>query len=162
MEIKNLLQAIYDSSLATSIRQVAVLFPAIETLHVIGITLVLGTIAVVDLRLMGYASHRRSAQQLIAELLPFTWGAFALAVTSGLLLFASKSIDYAENKVFWAKMVVLVLAGANMLVFHLGVHKRIAVWHEALPPPIGARVAGVTSLGLWVLVVFLGRWIGFV
>lgn len=162
MEIKNLLQAIYDSSLATSIRQVAVLFPAIETLHVIGITLVLGTIAVVDLRLIGYASHRRSAQRLIAELLPFTWAAFAMTVISGLLLFASRSIDYAENKVFWAKMAVLVLAGTNMLIFHFGIHKRIEDWHETLPPPMGARMAGFASLGLWVLVVFLGRWIAFV
>lgn len=162
MDIQKNLQAVYDSSLATSMRQVGVLFPTIETLHVIAITLVLGTIAVVDLRLMGYASHRRSAQRLIAELLPFTWGAFVLAVVTGLLLFAAKSIDYAQNNMFLAKMCVLVLAGANMAVFHFGIHRRIGAWHETFPPPVGARVAGFTSLVLWVVVVFLGRWIGFV
>lgn len=162
MDLQTILQAVYNSSLATSIREVGVLFPTIETLHVIAITLVLGTIAVVDLRLMGYASHRHSAQRLIAELLPFTWAAFALAVVTGLLLFAAKSIDYAQNSMFLTKMVVLVLAGANMAVFHFGIHRRIGDWHETLPPPAGARVAGFTSLSLWVAVVFLGRWIGFV
>jgi hypothetical protein len=162
VDIQNVLQAVYNSSLAGAIREVGVLFPTIETLHVIAVTLVLGTIAIVDLRLMGYASHRRSAQRLIVELLPFTWAAFALAVATGLLLFAAKSIDYAQNSMFLAKMVVLVLAGMNMAVFHFGIHRQIGAWHETLPPPMAARLAGGTSLALWVAVVFLGRWIGFV
>jgi hypothetical protein len=156
-----MLQEIYDSSLATSVREVGVLFPALESLHVIAITLVVGTIAVVDLRLLGVASHRRSADRLIRELLPFTWAAFVVAVITGSLMFASKSIDYAENTAFLWKLVVLALAGLNMAVFHLGEHRRIAQWDLATTPPTAARLAGLFSLILWTLVVVLGRWIGF-
>jgi hypothetical protein len=156
-----MLQEIYDSSLATSIREVSVLFPALESLHVIAVTLVVGTIAVVDFRLMGVASHRRSANRLIQELLPFTWGAFALAAVTGLLLFTSKSVDYAANPAFLAKLGVLFLAGLNMAIFHLGVHRRITSWDLAASPPRAARVAGLFSLILWTAVIVLGRWIGF-
>lgn len=156
-----MLQELYDSSLATAIREVSILFPALESLHVIAVTLVVGTIAVVDLRLLGLASHRRSANRLINELLPFTWGAFALAVITGSLLFTSKSVDYAANVAFLAKLVVLFLAGLNMVVFHLGVHRRIASWDLAPTPPLAARAAGLFSLMLWATVIVLGRWIGF-
>lgn len=156
-----MLQEIYDSSLATSIREVDVLFPALESLHVIAVTLVVGTIAVVDLRLLGIASHRRSASRLIHELLPFTWGAFAVALVTGSLMFTSKSIDYAANTAFLWKLVMLFLAGLNMTIFHLGAHRRIASWDSAPSPPSAARMAGLVSLILWTATIVLGRWIGF-
>lgn len=162
MDIAAIAQAIYDSSLAVSIRQVEILFPALESVHVIGIALVVGTIALVDLRLLGVASHRRSVDRLIREVTPFTWVAFAVAVTTGLLMFASKSIDYVQNSMFLYKMIVLLLAGLNMAVFHQGVYRRIGEWDAALPPPLAARIAGFASLTLWTVAIGLGRWIGFV
>ncbi len=161
MDLHSVLQSLYDTSLSTSIRQVGILFPAIESVHVIAITVVVGTIAIVDLRLIGYASHRRSANRLIHELLPFTWVAFAAAIISGSLMFASKAVDYAENGPFLWKMCTLVAAGINMGIFHLGIHRRIGEWDETFPVPFAARLAGFLSLVLWIAVVFLGRWIGF-
>ena len=58
-------------------------------------------------------------------------------------------------------MIVLLLAGINMAIFHLTAYRRIVEWNDALPPPLGVRIAGATSLALWIVVVFLGRWIGF-
>lgn len=156
-----MIQEIYDSSLATSIREMGVLFPALESLHVIAISLVVGTIAVVDLRLLGVAAHCRSVNRLIRELLPFTWGAFVVAVITGSLMFAAMSIDYVKNTAFLCKLGVLALAGLNMAVFHLGEHRRIAQWDLASTPPIADRAAGLLSLILWTLAVVLGRWIGF-
>jgi hypothetical protein len=162
VDIAAIAQVIYDSSLAVSIRQVEILFPALESLHVIGVALVVGTIALVDLRLLGVASHRRSVNRLIREVTPYTWVAFVVAVATGLLMFASKSIDYVQISVFFYKMIVLLLAGLNMAVFHLGVYRRIGEWDEALPPPLAARIAGFSSLTLWTAAIGLGRWIGFV
>jgi hypothetical protein len=155
------LQSLYDSPVGSGIRQSSVLFPWIESIHVLMATTVVGSIAIVDLRLIGYASHRKGAQQLILDLLPFTWAAFALAVISGSLLFTSNAPNYAANALYVSKMVVLLLAGINMAIFHLTAYRRIAHWNEALPPPAGVRLAGATSLSLWIVVVFLGRWIGF-
>ena len=155
------LQNLYDSAVGSGIRESSVLFPWIESIHVLMATTVVGSIAIVDLRLIGYASHRKGAQRLILDLLPFTWAAFALAVITGSLLFTSNAPNYAANVQYVSKMVVLLLAGINMAIFHLTAYRRIVQWDDALPPPAGVRLAGATSLSLWIVVVFLGRWIGF-
>jgi hypothetical protein len=155
------LQSLYDSAVGSGIRESGVLFPWIESIHVLMATTVVGSIAIVDLRLIGYASHRRGALQLILDLLPFTWAAFALAAITGSLLFPSNTLGYAANAPFVSKMVVLLLAGINMSIFHLTAYRRIGQWNDALPPPRGVRIAGATSLTLWIVIVFLGRWIGF-
>ncbi|WLG98081.1 DUF6644 family protein [Pseudomonas sp. FP198] len=162
MDLQALLQPLEASALAAQIRESASVFPALESVHVIGIALVFGTIAVVDLRLLGIASHRRSALRLIEELLPYTWVAFAACLITGLLMFVSNATTYAQNSVFWWKMGVLLLAGLNMGIFHLGAYRRIDEWDTTLPPPGPARLAGFSSLTLWVSVICLGRWIGFV
>ena len=156
-----LFQELTDSAIGAGIRESNVLFPWIESLHVLAATTVVGTIAIVDLRLIGYASHRKGARQLILDLLPFTWAAFALAVVSGLLLFTSNASGYAANTQFLSKMAVLLLAGINMAYFHLTAYRRIDQWDDALPTPKAVRIAGATSLVLWITIVFLGRWIGF-
>jgi len=161
MNLEALFQQIYDSSLAGTIRENTEAFPWIESLHVLAITIVFGTIMIVDLRLLGYQSHRRGARQLINELLPYTWVAFVAAVITGALLFTSNAVAYSHNSAFQWKMVAIVAAGINMGIFHLTAHRRIVDWDDALPTPMAARVAGLSSLALWTLVIFLGRWIGF-
>ncbi|BBP64583.1 MULTISPECIES: DUF6644 family protein [Pseudomonas] len=161
MDIQSALQALEATTVASWIRESGSAFPTLESVHVIGIALVFGTIAVVDLRLLGIAAHRRSALRLIQELLPFTWVAFATCVITGLLMFASNASTYAQNPIFWWKMGLLLLAGINMGIFHLGVFRRIEEWDATLPPPGQARVAGFSSMVLWAGVVCLGRWIAF-
>jgi hypothetical protein len=161
MTVAAILQNVYDSGLGSAIRESGILFPTLESIHVLMLTTVLGTIAIVDLRLIGYASHRKGVRQLIIDLLPFTWVAFALAAVTGSLLFTSNATGYAANVPFLAKMVVLVFAGINMAVFHLSAYRRIDQWNDDMPPPRGARIAGASSMVLWIVIVFLGRWIGF-
>ena len=156
-----LFQELTDSAIGAGIRENNALFPWIESLHVLAATTVVGTIAIVDLRLIGYASHRKGARQLILDLLPFTWAAFGLAVVTGSLLFTSNASGYAANTQFLSKMAVLLLAGINMAYFHLTAYRRIDQWDDALPTPKAVRIAGATSLVLWITIVFLGRWIGF-
>jgi hypothetical protein len=157
----DLLTSLYNSPIGTSIREGSTAFAWIESTHVLMIVTVLGTIAIVDLRLVGYAAHRRGARQLIREMLPITWVAFVLAVVTGGLLFTSNAMNYAHSNPFRLKMILLLLAGINMAVFHLTAYRKIADWDDALPPPAAARIAGLTSLCLWIIVVFVARWIGF-
>lgn len=161
MSLETTLQQIYDLPISASIRENVNAFPLIESLHVLAITLVFGTILIVDLRLVGVAAHRRSADRLIRELLPYTWVAFALAVISGVLMFVSNAPAYAANLEFQLKLVAIALAGVNMAIFHSTAHRRIADWDTDLPPPAAARVSGFLSLALWTVVIVLGRWIGF-
>lgn len=137
------------------------LFPAIETVHVLSLTIVVGTIAMVDMRLLGVASRDSAVSRLAREVLPWTWIAFVMAAVSGALLFMSKAETYYNNLQFRFKFLFMLFAFLNMLVFHFGVFRRIRDWDYKLPPPTAARVAGALSLGLWITVIFFGRWIGF-
>jgi hypothetical protein len=154
-------QWLYDTSLAETIRSNEMLFPWIESIHVLAITLVLGSIAVVDLRLLGIASRSRPVTRLIREVLPVTWCAFAVAVLSGGTLFTSNAVEYSRNFPFQMKMVLMALAGINMLAFHLLTYRSVAQWDEAPATPPAARVAGGVSIALWLGIVAFGRWIGF-
>ncbi|MWV26860.1 DUF6644 family protein [Aurantiacibacter rhizosphaerae] len=161
MTLETTLQQINDLPLSAAIRENINAFPMLESLHVLAVAIVFGTILVVDLRLFGIASHRSSAQRLSAELLPYTWGAFVLAVITGVLMFITNPISYANNTEFLIKLILIAVAGLNMVWFHSTTYRRIAEWDEDMPPPTAARIAGAVSFVLWTAVIFLGRWIGF-
>tara|TARA_A100001391_G_scaffold119169_3_gene80975 strand:+ start:6108 stop:6611 length:504 start_codon:yes stop_codon:yes gene_type:complete len=161
VSIDTTLQTIYDLPMSASIRENVNAFPLLESLHVVALAVVFGTIMIVDLRLIGVASHRREASRLIREFLPYTWVAFMLAVVTGLGMFMSNALSYAANTYFLLKMVALMVAGLNMAWFHSTAYRRISEWDETMPPPAAARFAGFTSLFTWMVVIFLGRWIGF-
>jgi hypothetical protein len=147
--------------LAAFVRESALAFPVIEIVHVISLALVVGSIAIVDLRLLGLASADRPVSQLCREVLPWTWGAFVLAVITGALMFASHANDYFANVAFQLKILLLLAAGANMLAFHFFTYRGVARWDGDARLPLAARIAGAVSLTCWIGVVFFGRWIGF-
>jgi hypothetical protein len=138
------------------------LFPAIESTHVVAIALVVGSIMIVDLRLLGIASNRSPVSELVGEVLPWTWGLFVVAVLSGTGLFISDAAGYFYNPAFRWKMAFLALAGLNMLVFHLTAYRGVRHWNREKPTPLPVRVAGALSLACWIGVVAFGRWVGFI
>jgi uncharacterized protein DUF6644 len=156
-----LMEWLQATSLAVFIHKTPWAFTTIELVHVFAISLVVGTIAIVDLRLLGLASTRRPFTAVARGLLPWTWAAFVLAAAAGSLLFISQAAAYFVNPTFWLKMVVLVLAGVNMLIFELITVKGVQTWDLEPTPPLPARAAGGISLACWALVVTFGRWTGF-
>ncbi len=160
-QFQDLIAYFEDSGLAESIRENDVLFPLIESVHVVAICLVVGSILVLDLRLLGLASIHRPVSRLTAAVLPVTWGAFAVAATTGFLLFISNATKYLENGYFVAKILLICAAGVNMIIFHGISAKDLPQWEKEPMPPLRARLAGVLSILLWIAVVACGRWIGF-
>jgi hypothetical protein len=149
-----------ELSFPTQIRESVWMFPTIETVHVFALVLVVGSIMTVDLRLLGLTNKARPFSQVAAEMLPWTWTAFGIAALAGMLMFSSKALTYYGNIPFRLKMVCLLLAGINMVLFHwLGV-RRLATWDHQ-QPPWSAKMAGGASLLLWTTIVAAGRWIGF-
>ncbi len=136
-------------------------FPTIESIHVLFLVIVVGTIAIVDLRLLGVASRNRSVSQLSNDVLPITWVAFVCALITGGLMFSSKATHYLANWPFRIKMILLMLAGLNMLAFHFLTYRDVKRWDDAVITPAAARLAGLLSLTFWIGVVVFGRWIGF-
>ena len=150
-----------NSALADNIRENDVLFPLIESLHVVSICLVVGSIFSVDLRLLGLASTDRSVSRVMNGILPLTWTAFAVAVVSGSLLFISNATKYLGNDYFDAKILLICAAGLNMAMFHALTAKDLPRWENDTRLPLPARLAGGLSILLWVAVVACGRMIGF-
>jgi len=150
-----------DSALADNIRENDLLFPLIESVHVVSICLVVGSILVIDLRLLGLASLNRPVGGITKAILPLTWSAFAVAAVSGLLLFVSNATKYLDNGYFVAKVLLICAAGLNMVVFHGISAKDLPRWENEAALPLPARLAGGLSILLWVAVVACGRWIGF-
>jgi hypothetical protein len=151
-----------STSPAIAISESSWLFPGIESVHVVAIALVVGSISMVDLRLLDVNLRDRAVGELTAEVLPWTWASFAVAVCTGALMFASNATHYWGTVPFRAKMSLLLLAGINMLVFHATTNKSIEVWGHQAHTPRAAKISGGISLGLWIGVVTFGRWIGFV
>jgi hypothetical protein len=150
-----------NSALADNIRENDLLFPLIESVHVLSICLVVGSILVVDLRLLGLASINRPVSRVTGGILPVTWSAFALAVASGSLLFISNATKYLENGYFVAKIFLILAAGLNMAIFHAISARDLPKWENQASLPFPARLAGGLSILLLVSVVTCGRWIGF-
>ncbi len=145
---------------AIAIAESTWLFPITETVHVLALTIVIGSVAMMDLRLLGVGNKDRAASDVIASSLPWAWSAFAVAFVAGSLMFTSKAANYYVNVPVRIKMVCLALAALNMLVFHLFTARGMATWDHGRPP-LGARIAAGLSLTLWVVIVATGRWIGF-
>jgi hypothetical protein len=136
-------------------------FGFFEWLHVLGVAVLLGSIGLMDLRLLGLAGSGRRATLLSREALPWTWGGFVLVIVSGFLIFAGAADRYVVNAAFQFKMLLLALAGANMLIFQVFIWRGVDGWDTA-SPSAAARLAGGLSLFLWIAVVVAGRAIAFV
>jgi len=160
-EPTNIWQSIEYSSLGITVAESTWMFPTIETIHVIALVTVIGTIALVDLRLVGVKGHALRVSQLARDTLPWTWGAFVLAVITGGLMFASKASTYMINPWFLWKMALLALAGFSMMYFHMTTWRAVDHWELDPSFPSAAKVAGWLSLIFWFGVVFCGRMIGF-
>jgi hypothetical protein len=161
MSIAGLLMWMETSKLAVAIKSSGYWFPAVESLHVIALTMVFGTVAIVDLRLAGLTSSRRAFTKLAADTLKWTWVAFAFAALTGTLLFITNAQAYYNNLFFRWKMLLLLLAGVNMTVFSATTLKTVERWDTDPVPPLAGRTVGIVSLLLWIGVIFCGRWIGF-
>lgn len=137
------------------------MFPTVESVHVLALTLVVGSIAMMDFRLLGVFGRSHRVTQLATDVLPWTWMSFVVAVITGATLFVSAAATYWDNPFFRVKMVLLALAGANMGIFHFITWRTVHEWDENTPTPPAAKAAGLLSLVFWVGVVICGRWIGF-
>jgi hypothetical protein len=160
MHVEQALTWLQELNFPTQIRESVWLFPTIETVHVFALVLVVGSIMTVDLRLLGLANKDRPFSQVAAEMLPWTWRAFSVAALAGLMMFSSKALTYYGDIPFRLKMLCLLLAGINMLLFQGIGTRRLEEWDDG-KPPWPAKIAGATSLLLWVLIVATGRWVGF-
>jgi hypothetical protein len=154
------LGALEASGLGQAMRQWLWLYPSVETVHIVGIGLLFGSIAVLDLRLLGF-SRTISVRTLARHVLPWTAASFLLIIPSGLLMFTAHASEFIDSPVFVLKMCLIMAAGLNAALFHTMVFRTADVWDaedmRKLPPPPSARVSAALSLLIWISVIACGR-----
>lgn len=150
-------QAIQDSAIGTAIHESIWVFPIIESVHVLALSLSVGIIVMLDLRLIGAGMRHISITQIVGGLKPWYLTGFALMFASGALLFWSEAAKCYESNSFRFKILFLLLAGINAAIFEIRYKPTVNVW-DGNAPPAGARVVGWCSLVFWVGVIAFGRW----
>ena len=137
------------------------LFPVIETVHIFGVIALVGSTSFLDLRLMGLAFKEEPVSKLADRYLLWAWGGFGVQVITGFLLFTAKATEMYNSDPFRLKMVLIILAGINVLTFHTTTYRSVKLWDNNPVAPLGARFAGLASLLLWFGIVGAGRWIAY-
>jgi len=155
-------QWLEHTSLGLWVRDSRWAFSVIETVHLFGIVSLVGSTSVLDLRFWGVLFKDEPVTGLVERLVPWAWAGFAVQVVTGFLLFSSEASRCSRNNAFLFKMVLILLAGVNMLVFHTATYKRVARWDSDAVSPIAAKLAGLFSILLWFGIVAAGRWIAYV
>jgi hypothetical protein len=135
-------------------------WPLCESLHFIGLALVIGIVGLFDLRLMGFM--KRIPVGAIRDLMPLAILGFAINLTSGALFFIGTPEQYVHNVAWWAKVSFLIVAGLNALVFELTMGAAIARLPDGVETPAGAKVIGAVSLISWLSVLYWGRMLPFI
>lgn len=136
------------------------MYPAFESLHYVGLALVLGGIMLIDLRLLGFA--RSLPLRTMITLLPWVWIGFAINVVTGSLLFIYGATSFGMNPAFRIKLVLMALAGINALLFTIAAARTGHEWVSTGDTPISIKAIATLSMVFWLGVMTAGRWMAYV
>jgi hypothetical protein len=155
--VLELCRAIQETAVGSGIRESELVFPVIETAHVLALTLSVGTIMWFDLRLAGFAMQDEPVSRVFLRLRPWMIAGFAVMLTTGVLMFMSLAVELYASRYFRIKLVLLALAGLNIVLYHFTIDRSRQDWDTWAVPPTRARLAGVVSLVLWFAIIAAGR-----
>lgn len=154
-------QWIETTGVSTHIRESTWTYPIIQSAHVLGLGWFAGLTLVMDLRLTGVALRQVPTGAVMGRLLPWIRWGFALMTVTGVLLTIATPVTFYSNPFFRAKLVMLVLAGLNVTLFHTTLYPAVERWGGASTPPVRARLAGIASILLWTGVIVTGRLVAY-
>jgi hypothetical protein len=147
---------IEQSVLATAMRQELWLYPAVEILHIFGFVTLVGSIVMLDLRLLGL-SPKVPIRDLSRHLLPWTLASLLVIVPTGLMMFVAHAGDFISNTAFVTKISLIFAAGLNAVVFHMGAYRSVSEWDSHYATPLGVKFHALVSILIWMGVITCGR-----
>lgn len=154
-------QGLQDTWFATGIRDSLLLFPILYTLHIFGVVILVAATSALDLRMLGLVMRDEPVSDLAALLLPWAKIGFVSQIITGALLFIAQAADMWHNVAFLIKIALVLLAGLNVLIFHMTAYKNVHQWPRD-STPAAARFSAIFSLVCWVGIVAMSRLIAFV
>lgn len=153
-------QWLQDTWLGTGIRESLWLFPVLYTLHIFGVVILVAATSALDLRMLGLVMRKESVSDTAELLLPWAKAGFTAQMVTGAFLFIAQAAELSQNIAFLLKMTMVLLAGLNVLIFHLTAYRNVRQWSHG-PTPAGVRFSAVFSIFCWFGIVAMSRLIAF-
>ncbi len=148
----------YARDFLSSLRGMA---PMVQTVHILGVSAVMGSIVLIDLKILGLALRRQHLSELVRRVMPWMWSALPAIALSGLVFVFARPQRYADNRVFGLKFMMLAGAVVLAIVFQRLMRKDREFWERSGAHRWAARAIAACSLILWLGVVMAGRWIAY-
>jgi len=155
-----ILEWLETTAIAEAVRTYGWIYPALESAHYIGIVFLVGSIMLIDLRLLGLA--KRLPLKTMITLLPWVWAGFFINFFSGGIIFIYGATGFATNGAFQLKMALIVLAGINALLFEIAARRGRDDWVVTGNAPVLVKGIATLSFVLWLSVVTTGRWMAYI
>jgi len=147
---------------ATGIRESLGLYPDLYTIHIFGFVIMVTATSVLDLRVLGLGLRNRSVSSVAGLTLPWAQAGLAANLVTGFLVFAAQAVNMYTNTAFRLKMVLVLLAGMNVVMIETMIKRNGSRWDEpGTIPPTAAKWSAVISILLWFGIVAMSRVIGF-
>ncbi len=143
----NFCRWLQQTSLAQGILTSSWAFPYVQLIHFTGLSLWIGTNALLDLRLLGAGKQRQMAAELCDVLFVWNWIGFCVAFLGGFLLFSTSATIYVRNPAFRIKLGILVPLA---LILHIVIQRKARTWGNSVETPLAAKLAGFAELTLWI------------
>src|SRR5271163_2786349 len=125
-----------NTPVSTQIRESTLLFPVLEGTHLLALAFTMAPVMMYDLRLIGLLWRTEPVSKVKAQFLPITLAGFFISVITGTLLLCSEPVKCFGNVYFKIKVILLILAGLNALIFHSTIDRTLERWDCALTPPL--------------------------
>jgi len=161
MSVSEIAQSIEASPFGTALRESRLGFPSLIAVHLCGLLITTGTIFLWDFRLLGWGLRATPVSRVAKTLLPWTWAGFFVMLLTGSAMVCIEAGRLYPNTAFRIKLVLLLLAGLNVLTFHTTIFRSVSRWENDAVLPARARAAGAISLLLWIGLLTAGRAIGY-
>jgi hypothetical protein len=160
MSVDQFAHNLYGTAISTTIREITWIIPAVQSIHIIAIAVVVGAAIVMDLRLAGVLATDETPQAVVRRHLPWMWSALGLLLTTGFVLGLGEPYRVLTNTVFWIKMGLVLTGFTLTLLFRYPIlHPDYRVEHARMARLV--KPMAWASLAIWVVVVFCGRWIAY-
>jgi hypothetical protein len=157
MDIQRLFEAVNALPSSVALRESDLGYAILLSAHVVTLCIFAGLVVMMDFRLAGIGNLKTPISQIQKRLFPWQMVGLVGSTVTGLLLVWAQPLRYYGKVFFWIKVTLLLLAGANALIFHVTTYRSVSEWDNDVVPPFKARLAGYLSLALWAGVVVFGR-----
>ena len=146
---------------SATIQTVEWIIPTVQTIHILAISVVMGAMVLVDLRLLGVAMRSQAANDVAKRLLPNVWYALGVLLVSGAILITGEPGRSLTNPAFSLKMILLAITIVMTFLLQRSASNGTSFWQLAPSKRMAPTVVALVSLALWIGIIFSGRWIAY-